>query len=312
MENILHCCICQKPVVPPYHLLSNRVYCDQHYARLNVQSLGFWRAGIFQVAAMVLFSVIVAVIAEYLGPLEHTPLIIAGLFLALVPSALWMIYFYQQDRLEPEPKSKIAEVFLLAVILADVIGFRVIYQFFQVRDWSGASWVTSVLSSILIIGFTFAAIKYYTIRLVVYASQEFDTRMDGIIYGTIAGLGVATLVNLHHILDNQGVSLGPGVIYTVTTALAQASFGGVMGYFMAQAKFEHKPVWWIPLGVSIAALLDGVFSWLIDEASSAGLTVDPWRSLIVGIVVAISSFVGLVWLIRRATVLSIEKPNADV
>jgi RsiW-degrading membrane proteinase PrsW (M82 family) len=146
----------------------------------------------------------------------------------------------------------------------------------------------------------------------VYASSEFDTRMDGIVYGTIAGLGVATLVNLHHIIDNQGVALGPGVIYTVTTALAQASFGGVLGYFMAQAKFEHKPIWWVPAGVAIAAILDGVFTWVIDEVSAVGLVVDPWRSLIVGVIVAIGAFAALVWLMRRATMLSIEKPVAQV
>ena len=137
-------------------------------------------------------------------------------------------------------------------------------------------------------------------RIVVFATEEFDERMDGIVYGTIAGLGVATLLNLSHIIDNQGVALGPGVVYTVTTALAQASFGGVMGYFMAQAKFEHKPIWWIPLGVSIAAVLNGTFTWIIDEVSAAGLTVEPWRSLVAGILIAIGVFLVLVELMRRA------------
>jgi hypothetical protein len=96
------------------------------------------------------------------------------------------------------------------------------------------------------------------------------------------------------------VALSPGIINVVTTALAQASFGGLLGYFMAQAKFEHKPVWWVPLGVVVAAVLNGLFGWLINEVSSAGLSVEPWRSLVLGVIVAVLTFGVLVYLMQRA------------
>lgn len=304
MTNSLHCCICDEPVQPPYQTLGQRVYCEQHYARVNKPHLGFWRAGIAQIVAMGVFAAIVAIVAESIGGLEETPLIIAGLFLALVPTALWLAYFYQQDRLEPEPKTKIAAVFLLALVLTDFLGLRLIHDWFRFDDWSGVNRTTSLLASILIIGFTFEAIKYFAIRLIVWTTSEFDERMDGIVYGTVAGLGVATLLNLNHIIANQGVALGAGVVYTVTTALAQASFGGVLGYFMAQAKFEHKPIWWVPLGLCIAATLNGFFTWVIDEVSAAGLTVEPWRSLVLGVVVALAVFGVLVALMQRAHALT--------
>jgi hypothetical protein len=101
----------------------------------------------------------------------------------------------------------------------------------------------------------------------------------------------------------MGVALGPGVVFIVTTALVQASFGGVTGYFMARAKFEHKPVWWVPLGVSLAALLDGLFTWVINEVSAEGLTVAPWRSLVAGLVVGAVAFGVLLMLMRQT-----EKP----
>jgi RsiW-degrading membrane proteinase PrsW (M82 family) len=134
----------------------------------------------------------------------------------------------------------------------------------------------------------------------VYATTEFDERMDGIVYGTMAGLGVATVLNLHYVLDRGGVALAPGVVHIVTSLLAQASFGGVLGYFMAQAKFEHRPVWWVPLGVAVAAILNGVFVWLIDEVSADGLDVAPWRSLVLGLVVALVAFLALLFLMRQA------------
>jgi RsiW-degrading membrane proteinase PrsW (M82 family) len=297
----LRCCICDDPVAPPYNVVGRRVYCDRHYATINKANSGVWRASLIQILGMGVLSAIVAALASAIGPLDRTWLIVVGLVLAIVPSALWLFFFYRQDRLEPEPKTKIAQVFLLALLLTDVIGLRLINDWFQVDAWATAQTLTSLLASILITGFTIQAIVYIAVRVVVYDTSEFDERMDGIVYGTVAGLGVATLFNLHYIIDNQGVALAPGVIYVVTRALAQASFGGLLGYFMAQAKFEHRPVWWVPLGLTLAAVLNGLFTWLIREVSAAGLTVQPWRSLALGIVMALAVFLVLTALMRRAT-----------
>jgi RsiW-degrading membrane proteinase PrsW (M82 family) len=228
-------------------------------------------------------------------------LIVVGVILAIVPSAVWLYFFYRQDRLEPEPKTKLAMVFLLALLLASAVGVPLIYDWFRMPAWASVESVTSLLASILIVGFTWQAIAYLAVRLVVYATPEFDERMDGIVYGTVAGLGVATLLNLNYVIANGGVALGPGVIRVVTTALAQASFSGLLGYFMAEAKFEHKPIWWVPLGLFIAAVLNGLFNWLLGEVSASGLTVSPWRSLVLGIVVALAVFALLLTLMRRAT-----------
>jgi RsiW-degrading membrane proteinase PrsW (M82 family) len=125
--------------------------------------------------------------------------------------------------------------------------------------------------------------------------------MDGIIYGTMAGLGVGTLLNLHYVLDSGGVALGQGIVHIVTTVLAQGSFGGITGYFMAQAKFEHKPVWWVPAGLAISALMNGLYVWLVSEVGADGLTVVPWRSLLLGVLAAGAAFAVLLVLINRAS-----------
>ena len=57
---------------------------------------------------------------------------------------------------------------------------------------------------------------------------------------------------------------------------------------------------WIPLGVVLAAVLNGVFSWLMSEISAAGLAVQPWRSLVLGVVLALIVFGVLLALMRRA------------
>lgn len=300
------CCICGDPVSPPFNTIGGRVYCERHYAALNRPNTSFWRAGVLQIGGMAALSAVVAALASFLGPLDRTQSIVVGVVLAIVPSALWLLYFYQQDRLEPEPKTMVAQVFLLALLLTQAVGLPLINNVFRVADWAPGSMWTSLGASILIYGFILQAVTYAAVRLV-YSSPEFDERMDGIVYGTVAGLGVATLLNLRYIVDNEGVALAPGVVETVTTALAQASFAGLMGYFMAQAKFEHKPAWWVPLGFTVAAVLNGLFTWLLSEVSVAGMGVSVWRSLALGLVVALAVFSVLVFLMRQTTEVTLRR-----
>lgn len=295
-----HCCIENEPVSPPYNILGGRVYCDRHFAQVNKPHPGFWKSAAIMIVAMGVISGLLAFLLRDVTGLDSTTLVIVGLVFAIVPTAVWLAYFYQQDRLEPEPKERIGSVLFTAIVLTGFIGLPMITDWFNVASWASYNNWTSLAASILINGFIFTAIMYVSVRIWVYKTPEYDERMDGIVYGTVAGLGVATMLNLHYIIDNQGVALAPGIINVVTTALAQASFGGVLGYFMAQAKFEHKPVYWVPLGVVVAAVLNGLFSWLIDEVSATGLTVEPWRSLALGLVVALLTFGALVYLMQRA------------
>lgn len=294
------CCIDNEPVSPPYNILGGRVYCDRHFAQVNKPHPGFWRSAVLMIAGMGIVSGILAFLLRDTQVPDRNALVLVGVLLAIIPTAVWLVYFYRQDRLEPEPKERVGSVLLTAVVLTDFIGLRLINDWFKVGLWASYNNWTSLAASVLINGFVFAAIMYIAVRIWVYKTPEFDERMDGIVYGTVAGLGVATLLNLHYIIDNQGVALAPGIVNVVTTALAQASFGGVLGYFMAQAKFEHKPVWWVPLGFVISAVLNGLFSWLINEVSATGLTVEPWRSLVFGLVVAVATFGALVYLMQRA------------
>lgn len=300
MQEKQYCCIDNEPVSPPYNILGGRVYCARHFAIVNKPHPGFWRSAVIMILAVGVGSGILAFLLRNVTDLSQTMLIVVGLVFAIVPTAAWLIYFYQQDRLEPEPKGRIGSVLFTALVLTGFVALPLINDWFDVPGWASYNNWTSLAASILINGFIYTAIMYFSIRIWVYGTPEYDERMDGIIYGTVAGLGVATMLNLHYVIDNAGVALAPGIISVVTTALAQASFGGVLGYFMAQAKFEHKPVWWVPLGVVIASVLNGLFSWLIDEVSASGLAVEPWRSLILGLVVALVTFGVLVLLMQRA------------
>lgn len=303
------CCVCGAAVPPPYAVVAGRVYCDRHAATLNKPHAGVWRAGLVQIAGMAVFSAIVAALASRLGPLGHAAQIAFGIVLALVPSLLWIAFFSRQDRLEPEPKTRIAAVFLLAALLTEALGQRAIGDWFGTADWAAGDARTALLAAILVDGFVVQATVYAAVRAIVYATPEFDERMDGIVYGTVAALGAAAVLNLHAILDDGGAAPIPGVIRTATLALALAASGGLLGYCLAEAKFRHRPTWWVPLGVALTAALNGLVRWLVSEVSATGLTVQPWRSLALGLAVALAAFGALMILMRRSTAVTLTGPR---
>ena len=295
------CCVCHKPVGPDAPRLGGRYYCQTHYAKVTQDRRSLWASGLVQIVGILLFVGIVAGLVSVVDiSLDGPALVLAGILLALIPALLWLAFFYQQDRLEPEPKQNVLAVFVLGGLLASAVGMPLVRDLFRVQEWMSRNAAANILGSILVIGFAQEFLKYAAVRYSVYLSPEFDERIDGIVYGTAAGLGFATMLNIHYVTANAGVDLGMGVVRIAVTALAQASFAGISGYFLGRAKFEEEPAWWLPLGVTIAAVLNGLFTYLRGEIVTVGLDYKPVNGLILAAGVALLTFVALNYLMRRA------------
>lgn len=313
-ENI--CCVCHRSVGPDAKRLGGRAYCDLHYAKVTQDRPSAWRAGLGLVVGQVGFVLVVEALVSLLKPtLTGWSLLAVGLLLALVPAIIWLIFFYQQDRLEPEPKGYVFAVFLLGGLLAQAVGIPLLQDVFEVRRWLPLSLWANILGSILVIGFTQESLKYAAVRYSIYPSAEFDERVDGVVYGTAAGLGYATMLNIYYVVASGGVNLQAGVIRIAVTALAQASFSGLSGYFLGRAKFEDEPVWWLPSGLALASVLNGLFTFARGELTTTNLSLagggfNPWPGLILAAVVAVATFGILFYLIRRANRLTLARSEA--
>jgi RsiW-degrading membrane proteinase PrsW (M82 family) len=300
------CCVCHQPAT---RHIGHRPFCETHFAAATRENKGFERATLINLGAIVVYTLVVYVLASLLpASFVEGNLVLIGIVAALIPAALWLNFFYAQDRLEPEPHHYVLGVFVLAMLVTDVAWRYVVDGIFQLDDWVAADNLSALVGEILVVGFLLQAVVYGVVRATVYRTAEFDERMDGIVYGTAAGLGVATMLNINFILESGGVDLGLGVIHIVVTALAHAAFGGVVGYFMGEMKFTDEPFWWMPLGVSLAAVLNGLFEYLLVEVNQAGLQVSPWRGLIFALIVAGITFGVLIWLIRHAIRHTLAQP----
>lgn len=298
------CCVCNAPIEGEVKSIGDRYFCERHYQHVTQDRKGIWRSTLALIGGLVIFAGLMALVGPMLTPLlSNGGRVAVGIVIALVPAALWLVIFYLQDRLEPEPKTYILSIFLLGALLAQGVALPLVRDVFRVQDWlSSSGSLFQILGEILIIGFIQEYLKYAGVRFTIFRSSEFDERVDGIIYGAVVGLGFATMLNFDYILGNQGVQLGVGTTRITIEALAQASFAGISGYFLGRAKFEPMPMWWLPAGVTLAAGLNGLVSYFLEEVSMQGLIFTPTYGLILAAVVAAVTFAVLFTLIRRLNV----------
>jgi len=306
------CCVCHKSLGFEAKTLGGRLYCSEHYANVTKDRKGLWTSGVVEIGGVLAFSALVAFLAWLIKPkFSGTPLIVIGTILALVPAALWMVFFYRQDRLEPEPKRYVIAVFLLGMLLCNAVAIPIVDKLFDVKSWLSTNTWTHIVGSVLVIGMVQEFLKYAAVRYSVYMTPEFDERIDGVVYGTAAGLGFATVLNVNYVIANGGVDLYMGVLRMAVTTLAQASFAGITGYFLGRAKFEVEPVWWQTLGVVLAAVLNGLFGWARGEITQVGLNVNPWWGLLLAGGVAGLTFAALWYLMRRANQITLSGIDAS-
>lgn len=255
----------------------------------------FSQADLASIGGLLLFVLSVSAVESLLRP-TFTPLslVLTGVGMSLVPAVVWLAFFYRRDRLDPEPKGLVFRVFLLGGLLAGAVGIPLVEDVFAVQTWLYHDTLTQILGGILVIGFTQEFLKFAAVRFAIYDSVEFDEPLDGIIYATAAGVGYATVLNIAFIVQSGGADLSAACIRIVFTALAHASFAGVSGYFTGLTKFARQPsIWWLPAGVSMAAVLNGIFFYLRGELAKGGANLSnpsllsPWGGLALAIALTI-------------------------
>lgn len=275
----------------------------EHSARL--QRLAQSQRSLWIACAMALMGLIAFVVLFNLLPdlgeqVGETTLIALGLLLSLVPAAFWLGFFYRLDQIDPEPKARVLSVFLLGALITAALHDPVLQGFFHIDTWLYRQWWARLLGGILVVGFWQQALIYFTLRFGVLTRPEFDERTDGVIYAMAAGLGLATVLNFGYVVNRGGVDLDIGSLRMVVNALAFASFAGIQGYFWGQARFERTPVYYLPAGLSLAALINGLFWFVLAQTNNTGFAGNPWLDLILAAILALLTFGLVFWLILRA------------
>jgi RsiW-degrading membrane proteinase PrsW (M82 family) len=295
------CVVCHRPLSGKIRSLGGRAYCDEHYARATMGSRGTWPAMAAMIVGLVALAVVMLAVGSNISDeLGDDWIALIGLVLAIVPAVLWLGVFRQLDRLEAEPHSFLFSTLVLAALFAGTIDEPLRRGLLDLHTWRPDSWFYSILVQTLTQGVVQAVTVYVVVRYTVYLSDEFDERADGIIYGTAAGLGIATLLNFNYVLDHRGLDLDVGTTRIIVNALAMAALGGLVGYGLGQVKFEKHAPWFVAIFVGLAAVLNGCFDWLQSEVTARELGFEAWPGVLVAGVFAVAVFGVVFYLLRSA------------
>ncbi len=304
------CRICARPATAT---LGAYRFCDRHRDRALSQRGGLWRADVLSLLLLAAFVVGVALLDGALDPdLSDAALVALGAVVSLVPAAVWLAFFWRRDRLEPEPKGMVLGVFALGWLAAGALSTPLLAPMTDIAGrLDEAGLATELAGRILITGVIQMTLIYLIVRLSVYTSAEFDEWTDGILYGTAAGLGLATWTNMAFIVESGGAEPVSAALRVTLTALVVGSLGGLVGWFLGHDRLEVRPTWWMPVGIMLAAVLDGIY-WILRASVTGGLAglTSTWAGLVLAILLAVGVTGFLAIAVRRELAAAIDAVGA--
>ncbi len=219
-------------------------------------------------------------------PVDSTSVLLVSLFLALVPAVIWLVFFYQQDRSEPEPKRLVVRVFVFGALAAAAVAVPVASQIASQAIEQFSNVFVRLLLTILSISLLQETLKVAMVRYVVLGTNEFDRHPDGIVYGLASGIGFATILTISFVIRSGGVIPLAGAIRAVDNVLVHGALGAVSGYYIGRVKIDGKNLGWMVRGLAIVTVVNGLYQILVDELANS-FFYTPWSGLIVAVTLAL-------------------------
>ena len=173
--------------------------------------------------------------------------------LGIAPAVFWMIYLYRKDKIEPEPRRLIFQIFLRgAVMVAPAALLNMLLAFFYTLVFglslalvfgskniiyqSGIQILSPYILYVLAAPMVEEYLKYYVLKRFIVSHPEFDEPMDGIIYAAAVGLGFAAVENVIYLINHFQSFNTTFFLRAVLSVPAHALFTTITGYALVQEK----------------------------------------------------------------------------
>lgn len=220
------------------------------------------------------------------------------LFLGILPSFLWLIYFLRKD-IHPESKKQITKIFFLGAIFA-IFAFFVELAFQEGLNFFKLPYLAySILSIFIIVGLVEEIGKYLPVRLKVIGKPFFDEPIDAVIYMVSSAMGFAGLENVLLFFGQEPQNpwalswarfLGATFLHAFVSA--------IVGFFIALAIWQKRNyLKMIVMGLAIASFLHGLYNYTIIEVK------EPLKFYIV-ILILITLAILVSWQLKKLKRLS--------
>lgn len=274
------CTVCHLSLPYEHAVFGERAYCQEHLEQITLGRPSLWRSTLTSVGLILLMTFVAALASGLLNfdPKGLTRLAINLLF-ALLPPLIWFVTLYRQDDSLP---AYIPAVFFLAALVQAAITRPFLQALIGLNAWLDVTNPTNrLLSNILLGGSTHAFLLYAMIRYMIWLTPTFQRRMDGLLYGMIVGWGYGATANVLLIADYGGVTLLNGGIRILAQTLTYLTGGIIVGYYLGRNRFENLRIYYLSVGVGMAALVIGTLFYAANELNSTQLNLtqdafSPW------------------------------------
>jgi RsiW-degrading membrane proteinase PrsW (M82 family) len=227
-------------------------------------------------------------------------IIIAGIVFLL--SAVWALFFYLQDRREPEPLLHITISFIAGMAAASLVAIPLLKIVFQIQQWIYASLFLFTLGSFFISAFMVNFLFYMVIRYGFYPLKEFDEPVDGMVYGAVIGVGFALVKSLHYLYAQPEFTLFTITYIATTNILIYSGIGSIIGYSIGNAKFKRKNIEGASfIGVIVGMVVLGTYHLLSEFIFLSGSSQAFWLSFVLTMVYALLIMFFCYWKMRKLT-----------
>jgi RsiW-degrading membrane proteinase PrsW (M82 family) len=239
--------------------------------------------------------------------MDADPILIT--ILTLAPAIILLIFFYLLDR-RKESFWPILRVLILGVLISiPVIIIELVYKEYAPNPYL-QTWEFILFTSFVVAAFTEETMKLVAFRLGAWNERKFNEYMDGIFYMIVISLAFAGLENFIYGHIYLRGAIIPILMRALLAVPGHAIWSGIMGYFIAKAKFSKTILPWRPfneywyIGIFLAIFLHGLYDVF---AFATGLVEEIW---IWGCIIMVGlGFIVLLALIRHANKLTVENPQ---
>lgn len=264
-----------------------------------------WRTSWLEVSLLLVTVLLIFLLTNLFGVLPsdlRAPL--PKVAIALLPLVAWLLFSYWGEQRALQGRHGLIGLLILGGLVANGITVPLEEHLFRPDQWlPTAGFFGRVLGYAFTIGFTGEFLKYAAIRYTVWP-ERITQRLDGVAYALAVSLGYAITFNLRFALFSDATLLATA-LRVASVTFSQLALGVVLGFFLAELAIARVQVFWIPLGLSVASLLNGLYYAFHGVAIVGGLSVEgtgasPVRGLALAFGLVAATFMTFAFLIANA------------
>lgn len=266
-----------------------------------------WRTG-WQEAILLFFAVLILWALRTFFDLAafNRQDTVSKLGIALLPLAAWLAISYRAERRALQPRPRMLTVLLLGALVANAIAVPLEEHLFAPDQWlPTVGFFARVLGYTTTLGITAAFLIYFVLRFSVWP-QHIARRQDSVAYSLTAALGYAMVLSLRFALSSEATLVATG-LRVASLVYVHLAMGAIVGFFMGELILARVSILWLPIGLSLSALVGGLHYGFRAIAILGGLSLEgtgsnPVRGLLLAFGFLSIVYLSLAFVIHSADV----------